>query len=187
MSWFCRSNSHFFTIISRLNDLNVWYKHINNCVDRKQLEKASLKFFSDMITRFFDHDSLYFLKALITDSMAILVLSTKISKTTISLYPSPSTTSSKYTGILKLINLYVASNKKMSRIFSNISFIVDLDKIVLWSYLHCLLVPRFETDEKGGGVMEGFERSWWSPISPNGGRVQIVVSFYDNVIIERHL
>ena len=114
----------------------------------KQLEKASLslKPLSDITGWVFGHDSLYFLKTWI-DSMTILVSSVKINKTTISLKPSPSTTSSKYTGILKSINLYVASANKISGNFSNISFMFKLDKIILWSSFHRRLGPRFETDE----------------------------------------
>ena len=92
----CKSNSPILLqAISRLDDLNVLCNHNNNYTDGKQLES------SDIITRVFDSASLYFLKTLTIDSMTTLTSSVKMNKATSSLNPSPSTTSSKYTGILK--------------------------------------------------------------------------------------
>ena len=62
------------------------------------MEKAflSLKSLSGIVTSVLDHDSSYFLKTSTIDSMTILVSSAKIDKVTISLNPSPSSTSSNY-------------------------------------------------------------------------------------------
>ena len=62
------------------------------------MEKAflSLKPLSGIVTSVLDHDSSYFLKTSTIDSMTILVSSAKIDKVTISLNPSPSSTSSNY-------------------------------------------------------------------------------------------
>ena len=79
--------------------------------------------------------------------MTVLVSSAKINKATVSLNQSPSTTSSKYTGILKSINLCVALTKKISGISQASHSCINLDKIIVWSSFHCRLVPRFKIDK----------------------------------------
>ena len=134
----------FSHVTSCLDDLNVWYKRINNYADGKQFEKASLslKHLSDMITWVFDHASLYFLKTSTVDYMTVLVSSAKINKATISLKPSLPTISSKYTSIQLICTWHQPT--KFLVISQTSHSCINLDKIVIWSSFPSRLVPRFE-------------------------------------------